>query len=113
MQGKREWQDWVRVVEEYEKSGLTQRGFAERRGIGLSTLVRAVGRVRRERSDQFGGFVQVVEGPVAVVGEGVEVREAQRPVRVVVGGVKMELWELPSPEYVAVLARAVAGGAPC
>ncbi len=29
--------EWVRVAEEYEESGLTQREFAERRGMTLST----------------------------------------------------------------------------
>ncbi|MCY1074304.1 hypothetical protein [Archangium lansingense] len=30
--------EWVRVAEEYEASGLTQREFAERRSMTLSTL---------------------------------------------------------------------------
>ena len=30
--------EWVRVVEEYEASGLTQKRFAQRRGMSLTTL---------------------------------------------------------------------------
>jgi len=40
--------EWVRVAEEYEASGLTQREFAERRGMTLSTLQSWVYRRRRQ-----------------------------------------------------------------
>jgi transposase len=44
--------EWVRVAEEYEASGLTQREFAERRDMRLSTLQSWVYRRRRERRRQ-------------------------------------------------------------
>jgi hypothetical protein len=40
--------EWLRVAEEYEASGLTQREFAGRRGLRLSTLQSWVYRRRRQ-----------------------------------------------------------------
>jgi len=48
MSKQNEKPEWVRVAEEYEASGLTQREFAERRGITLSTLQSWVYRRRRQ-----------------------------------------------------------------
>jgi hypothetical protein len=48
MSKQREKPEWVRVAEEYEASGLTQREFAERRGMTLSTLQSWVYRRRRQ-----------------------------------------------------------------
>ena len=48
MTKQREKPEWVRVAEEYEASGLTQREFAERRGLTLSTLQSWVYRRRRQ-----------------------------------------------------------------
>ena len=47
MKKRSEKPEWVRVAEEYEASGLTQREFAERRGMTLSTLQSWVYRRRR------------------------------------------------------------------
>lgn len=41
--------DWAEVVEQFEQSGLTQRAFAERRGLPLSTLQSWIYRARRQR----------------------------------------------------------------
>jgi transposase len=48
MSKQNEKPEWVRVAEEYEASGLTQREFAERRGMTLSTLQSWVYRRRRQ-----------------------------------------------------------------
>jgi len=48
MTKQREKPEWVRVAEEYEASGLTQREFAERRSLRLSTLQSWVYRRRRQ-----------------------------------------------------------------
>ena len=50
MSKQREKPEWVRVAEEYDASGLTQREFAERRGMTLSTLQSWVYRRRRQES---------------------------------------------------------------
>jgi len=50
MSKQNEKPEWVRVAEEYEASGLTQREFAERRGMTLSTLQSWVYRRRRQES---------------------------------------------------------------
>lgn len=42
--------EWLRVAEEFEASGLTQREFAGRRGLRLSTLQSWVYRRRRQAS---------------------------------------------------------------
>jgi transposase len=42
--------EWLRVAEEFEASGLTQREFAGRRGLRLSTLQSWVYRRRRQVS---------------------------------------------------------------
>jgi transcriptional regulator with XRE-family HTH domain len=42
--------EWLRVAEEYEASGLTQREFAGRQGLRLSTLQSWVYRRRRQVS---------------------------------------------------------------
>ena len=52
--------EWLRVAEEFEASGLTQREFAGRRGLRLSTLQSWVYRRRR----QVGG---AVESPVRLL----------------------------------------------
>ena len=42
--------EWLRVAEEFDASGLTQREFAGRRGLRLSTLQSWVYRRRRQAS---------------------------------------------------------------
>lgn len=41
--------EWNRLLDEYEKSGLTQKAFARREGLNVHTLVAWVGR-RRKRN---------------------------------------------------------------
>ena len=50
MQKRVEKPEWLRVAEEFEASGLTQREFAGRRGLRLSTLQSWVYRRRRQAS---------------------------------------------------------------
>jgi hypothetical protein len=50
MSKKGEELEWVRVAEEFEASGLTQREFAEQRGLVLSTLQSWIYRRRRQVS---------------------------------------------------------------
>jgi hypothetical protein len=52
---------WVEVVEEYERSGLTQAEFVARRGVALSTLQSKLRRSRAQRT-----------GPVRLPREGVK-----------------------------------------
>jgi transposase len=40
---------WTKLVEDFETSGLTQKGFAQERGVSYSTLRNWVYRLRRER----------------------------------------------------------------
>lgn len=41
---------WVRLLEELRASGVTQREFAEERGLSVSTLQFWIRKLRRERS---------------------------------------------------------------
>jgi hypothetical protein len=50
MSKKDEELEWVRVAEQFESSGLTQREFAEQRGLVLSTLQSWIYRRRRRVS---------------------------------------------------------------
>ena len=44
--------EWMRVLDEYDRSGMTQKAFARREGINLHTLVAWLGRRRKaERRD--------------------------------------------------------------
>jgi len=40
-------QEWMRVLDEYDRSGMTQKAFARREGINLHTLVAWLGRRRK------------------------------------------------------------------
>jgi hypothetical protein len=43
--------EWSRLVEHYERSGLTQKAFARREGLRYATFVAWLGRVRQRRAD--------------------------------------------------------------
>jgi transposase len=76
MTKQREKPEWVRVAEEYEASGLTQREFAERRGMTLSTLQSWVYRRRRQEGAPVAQPVRLLPVQVtaaAVVSESLEV----------------------------------------
>jgi hypothetical protein len=45
--------EWNRLLDEYEKSGLTQKAFARREGLSVHTLVAWIGR-RRKKSVAVG-----------------------------------------------------------
>ena len=73
--------EWVRVAEEYEASGLTQREFAERRGMTLSTLQSWVYRRRRQEGAPVAEPVrllpvQVTAAPVRSGSDSLEVLTA-------------------------------------
>ncbi|NOK01105.1 MULTISPECIES: IS66 family insertion sequence element accessory protein TnpB [Myxococcus] len=64
-----EKQEWFRVAEAFEASGLTQKEFASQRGLRLSTLQSWVYRRRRLHGSQTVGVrllpVEVATGPAA------------------------------------------------
>jgi hypothetical protein len=78
MQKRAEKPEWLRVAEEFEASGLTQREFAGRRGLRLSTVQSWVYRRRRQVSTGAEPPVrllpvQVSSAPVASEDASVEV----------------------------------------
>ena len=84
------------IVAEYRKSGLTQEAFARRRRIPVGTLRSWIYRhdAQGARQDRF----IEISGPVTA-GPEIVLRVGEQ--------VALELTELPSPEYVAELLRAL------
>jgi transposase-like protein len=92
---------WVEVVEEYERSGLTQAEFVARRGVALSTLQSWLRRWRAQRP-----------GPVRLLP--VEVAPTPPPAKgsaplevVVPGGVRLCIASGTDVGYVARLVEAL------
>ena len=92
---------WVEVVEEYEKSGLTQAEFVARRGVALSTLQAWLRKWRAQRT-----------GPVRLLP--VEVAPAAPPAKgsggvevVVPSGVRLYVVPGTDVGYVAQLVEAL------
>jgi hypothetical protein len=103
MQKRVEKPEWQRVAEEFETSGLTQREFAGRRGLRLSTLQSWVYRRRRQGS-------AVAEPPVRLLP--VQVSSAPAPGEValelvVLSGVRVRLGPSADVDYVARLVAAL------
>lgn len=95
--------EWIRVAQEFEASGLTQRQFAEQRGLVLSTLQSWIYRRRRQES-QPGGEplrllpVQVTAGSPST-GSLIEVLTS--------GGARVRFAAGTDVEYIARLVAAV------
>lgn len=94
-----------RRIEEYERSGLTQREFAERAGIGRSTLTYWLRRGRPKESAAAGAeWVELRPGQSGPSG----CREASGSCRVCFpSGVTVELAQGFCPEAAARLCRAL------
>lgn len=104
MQKRVEKPEWLRVAEEFEASGQTQREFAGRRGLRLSTLQSWVYRRRRQESAVAEPPVrmlpvQVSSAPAAREGASVEVALA--------GGMRVRFSPGTDVEYVALLVAAL------
>jgi hypothetical protein len=100
--------EWLRVAEEFEASGLTQREFAGRRGLRLSTLQSWVYRRRRQVS-------AVAEPPVRLLP--VQVSSAPAPAEaalevVIASSVRVRFAAGTDVDYMARLVAAL-GRAAC
>ncbi len=90
--------EWLRIAEEFEASGQTQREFAGRRGLRLSTLQSWVYRRRRQVREAHEPAVrllpvEVSRGPEAREGASVEVELA--------GGTRVRFSQGTDVDYVA------------
>jgi hypothetical protein len=94
---------WVEVVEEYERSGLTQAEFVARRGVALSTLQSWLRRWRAQRTGPVRLLpVEVAPTPPPATTEG------SAPVEVVVpGGVRLCIAPGTDVGYVVKLVEAL------
>lgn len=104
---KRSREEWRGIVGEYRESGLTQREFAARAGVSLSSLARWHQRFAQEMKPE--GFEPEPVGWVELVRPRppASPQMMSEPMRLLVGhGVCVELSELPPPDYIALVARA-------
>ena len=101
--------EWVRVAEEYEASGQTQREFAERRGMPLGRLQSWVYRRRRQASRAEAEPMRLL--PVQVVREAQESAGGSIEVATA-SGVRVRFAPGTDVGYVARLVAALGGG-PC
>jgi hypothetical protein len=100
--------EWLRIAEEFEASGLTQREFAERRGLPLGTLQSWVYRRRRQVS-------AVAEPAVRLLPVQVSSARASGEVAlevVIASGVRLRVSPGTDVDYVARLVAAL-GRAAC
>lgn len=65
--------EWVRTIEEFTESKLTQREFAEQRGLSLATLQFWIYKLRRETKPQRFVPVHVVASPAPLAQDGATV----------------------------------------
>ena len=85
------------IVDEFAASGLSQKDFAEQRGLGLSTIHRWV-RKHRRKPGSAGTTVRFIElnSPAPM---------PTSSIRLYIGpSVRLELGELPPVDYLAALA---------
>ena len=100
-------QEWEALVAEFGKSGLSQAKFADGNGVSLATLQYWIYKLRREESSAQdeappGRFVEVVDS------------EAKRvAARLTLAGCQIEFEELPRPEYLGAVLKALSTSAPC
>jgi len=87
---------WAQLVEQYDKSGQSQKEFAATRGVKLGTFQRWLYLLRREQA-------KVERGPQAKFIEIKAERRAGQPVRMRVGQAVIEFDRLPDTGWVAEL----------
>jgi hypothetical protein len=98
---------WVEVVEEYERSGLTQAEYVARRGVALSTLQSWLRRSRAQRT----GPVRLLPVEVAPkLPPTMSATEGSAALEVVIpGGVRLAVAPGTDVGYVAQLVEALRG----
>jgi hypothetical protein len=95
---------WVSTIAEFERSELTQKGFARRQGIALATLQWWIAKLRRERASS----VSLV--PVRVIASTAPTARSEtsgdRAIEVELpSGVRLRLTSGADLDYVAALAQ--------
>lgn len=113
---KRRWRaEWEVIVAEYRSSGLSMRQFAQKRGVGEASLARWSRLLRSEEEQGIDstcepGLIELVTQQPASVPE----VEDTEDVRLLVGrSVCLQLPRWPTPDYVALIARAYEAMSPC
>jgi hypothetical protein len=104
MRKRAEKPEWLSIAEEFEASGLTQREFAERRGLRLSTLQSWVYRRRRQVS---GGAAPPVRLLPVQVSSAPETREGGSMEVALAGGMRVRFSPGADVDYVARLVAAL------
>ena len=100
-------EQWVKVISDLERSGLSQRQFAEQRGVSLQGLRSWLYRVRRERSPEMRLLpVRMSAGP----GRPPSVPAVGHRIEVTIGNAVLRIAEGTAVEYVVALVRALRDG---
>jgi hypothetical protein len=99
--------DWLRLLEEYEQTELTQAAFVEQKGVKLATFRYWLYKERNKKAEPSATFVEVAlpSVPFSVETASVVLDFAQ--------DLRLRFSSLPSPSYLASLLQALAGGKPC
>ena len=113
---KRSREEWVAIISEYRSSGLTQRRFARSRGLSESSVGRWSRRLSAEEASASeavvpAGLVEIVSKEEASARASYP--KGSGPSRLHVGAVCLEIRDWPSPEYIALVARAYEAVTPC
>lgn len=98
---------WLRLLEEYEQTELTQAAFAEQKGVKLATFRDWLYKERDKKAESSATFVEVAlpSVPFSVETAAVVLDFAQEH--------RIHFSSLPSPSYLASLLQALAGSKPC
>lgn len=96
---------WEMLVQGFERSGLSQAEYAERKGVNVNTFRQWLYRLRSE-ADELGDEEEKAVDFIEVCG--VDSWDPGGVVRLRMGGVTLEFDEPPSPQWVVELIGAAA-----
>ncbi len=97
-------ESWVAIVAEFERSELTQEGFARRRGIPVTTLRTWIYKLRRERKASVSLVPVRVVASTAPAARGATAASGEIEIELKTG-VRLRLSTAVDPDYVAALAQ--------
>jgi transposase-like protein len=95
---------WINVVDEFERSGLTQERFAQQRGVPVATLRSWLYRLRRERQASVSLVPVRVVASTAPVARGATAVGGELEIELKTG-VRLRLSTAVDLDYVAALAQ--------
>ena len=95
---------WESIISAYEKSSVTQREFARKHQVKISTLRYWLSKLRKERGEESETRVDFVEiSPRQTFTATAPNRTLKKGCSISVGSAVVELQELPDPRWLATL----------